>query len=230
MMDMLLTTNQLSPPPVLTTQLFNVVGSNLFPSYTINLGASVTYEAAPSIDGVTLGGSLGSLNNTNIAFDTTVDLTLSNWTLEYSVVVTGADSAQYIGEISLTSALNTPGFYTRYSQTAFDNRFGVVTSDQLTGVYSPNILRSGMGTLHRIALVKVGSVINLYFDGIKRPLAVGQTANYTTTDIPATNLLKTVKYLVIGRNSAMGACTLKVGPIRFSGYARYTSDYTPVPF
>lgn len=230
MMDMLLTTNQLSPPPVLTTQLFNVVGSDLFPSYTINLGASVTYETTPSIDGVTLGGNLGSLNDTNIVFDTAVDLTLSNWTLEYSAVITGADASQYIGEISLTSALNTPGYYTRYSQSAFNDRFSIATSDQINGVYSPNLRRTGMRTLHRIALVKVGTNINLYFDGVKQAVAVGQAATYTTYDIPVTPLLKTVKYLVIGRNSAMGACTLKVGPIRFSGYARYSNNYTPVPF
>jgi hypothetical protein len=217
-----------SVPPELEN-FFKLDGFTSFPGYTFTPGAGVAFEQSPSIDGATLGGQLGTVN-TLITLNTPINLANSDFTLEYSCVITGSD-VTYIGEVGLLAVLNANGLYTRYGSSGFGDRFQGINGTQFTNVFNTTYTKATKGTLKRIALVKQGDLIYLYYNGVKQKLASGLGTSYTLDGITPPAELSSIKYIAMGRiNTSMDPCLMKLGPIRLSNYARYTADYTPVPF
>jgi hypothetical protein len=237
MRELLLNTIGVGPvPPVeLTKAIFNLGSSTTLPAFTLDFGAGVTYESTPSIDGVTMAGSLGSVD-ANITFATPIDLYSTDWTLEYSAAVTGADTGQTIAELSFADTLsNLALFYTRFSDTTHFNRFAVIGANSAAGIYCTDKTRTVMSTLHRVALVKIAGEIYVYYNGVRQNLAQDKSTTYDRSSVPANAaLLQTVKYINLGRNALTAFVgsnyTLKMGPVRFTGRPLYTGNYTPVPF
>lgn len=229
MLEMLLHQATVKALPPDLEDFFQLDGFTSFPGYTFTPGAGVAFEQSPSIDGVTLGGQLGTVN-TLITLNSPINLANSDFTLEYSSVITGPD-ATYIGEVGLLAALDSNGLYTRYASPGFGDRFQGINGTQFTNVFNTSYTKSTKGTLKRIALVKQGNLIYLYYNGVRQKLASGLGTSYTLDGITPPVELSSIKYIAMGRvNTSMDSCLMKLGPIRLSNYARYTADYTPVPF
>lgn len=230
MFEMLLSSLGKSVPPVITTDFFNIGLPNILPAFNLVTGPDVTFEEEPTIDGVTLAGSLGSLNNSYIEFTSPVNLYTPNWTLEYSVQFVDEAVGSYVSEITFGNAVNNVGVYTRYSTDAFSSRYCIATDNAVNNVYSANLQRNSMKVMKRVAIVKNGNNMTLFINGTLQQVAIGTSLFYNQSNIPTVNTLSSVKYIILGRNASMGACRLKLGPIRFTGKALYTSSYIPVPF
>lgn len=218
-------------PPVTVENFFFFEG-NTQPVIGIALGGAAAFETTPSIDGKSAIFTTDP-DRITITFDTPVNLRDSDWTLEWSINNTAVPVADYAGELLFTPSNGATGLQARYGSPGFGNRlqFGG-TMATLETCYSSLYTKGGLvGVLTRLALVQSNKNIFLFVNGVRQNFAVGTSNVYnvpyfqTGTDISAIT-----KFMFGNTPVGGGAVRSKHGPIRLSMRARYTADYTPVPF
>lgn len=227
MLEAMLGTVQ-SPSENPIDQFFITDGFTTPPQPTLIRGNGVEFESTPTVDGVTLGGALGEVA-TYIRLAAPLDLTAGEWTFEYSCIIDGPAN-EYIGELVIGQTQFSTGLGSRWGNPGFGNRFQFATGNGLEDVNSTQIVKADRALLRRVALVKVGTLITVYVDGTKRMLANSVGTSYTVNGLPIPAELSSTQFFVFGVRANFGPCRMRMGPMRLSNFARYTADYTPVPF
>lgn len=210
---------------------FKIDGFTVDPGITLLTDDGVVFETTPTIDNITLAGQLGNLSAT-IMFDRNVNLTAGDFTLEYSSINVGSNT-NYMGELAFFNASDTLLQSLRFGNGGFGNRYQLDDPTKgVSGVYSTTLTKTvSLNNLKRVAIVKIGSSIFFYLNGVKQMLAIGVGSTYNNDSMLAPSGLTRVRYIKLGKFAAgMSAALLKMGPIRLSNFARYTENYTPEPF
>lgn len=161
-----------------------------------------------------------------IALPTPFDMTLPEWTIEWSQRYNNG-LANYANLFILSTNGAEPGFTQRQSNSGFGNRIqqGVITSTVASLYGLPFNTVGKNGQLVRYAAVKFNNVITLFIDGVPTLLANGTGGTYDQRGIPTTSSSppSTTNRLTIG-GQGVG---FNMGSVRISKFARYFTQYTP---
>lgn len=218
-----------TPPPIVG---FFVLDTNGAPAvgFTIQKTVGVTQEDPASIGDTTYILPNGTTDGIDIIFDTPINLAATDWTLEWTSQNLGTGGTGYFAEIALLAAPDTQGVEARYGDNGFGHRlqFGGLVNGT-SNVWSVSSNKTTLnGVLKKYAMVKQGSNIAVYIDGIRQNLAVGTGADYSIPSFPIDTNISAIKYVRVGSTAYGGAAlAAKRANVRLSLYARYTGNYTP---
>jgi hypothetical protein len=219
-------------PPVGVDNFFFFDGPTP-PTLTLTLGGSAAFESTPTIDGKTASFTT-TADTLKVTFGTPLNLSTSDWTLEWSIINQAVPAADYAAELGLFPANGgVAGLQARYGSPGFGNRlqFGGRMA-ALETCYSSQYTKSGLvGVLKRFALVSKNKSITLYVNGVRENFALGTTNTYNTTAFGLDTDMSAITNLLLGSNPLAGGSVLaKRGPVKLSMFAKYSANYTPVPF
>lgn len=217
--------------PITVDGFFFFEGSTQ-PVISIAMAGAAAFEPTPTIDGKSAIFTTDP-DKITISFDTPLNLRDSDWTLEWSIINQAVPATDYAGEILLTPNNGATGLQARYGSPGFGNRlqFGGVMATLETCYSSIHTKQSLVSVLARLALVQSNKSIFLYYNGVRQNFAVGTGHVYNLTNFQTGTDLSAITKFIFGANAVGGAAVRsKHGPIRLSMRARYTADYTPVPF
>ena len=203
-------------------------------TWSIVKSGGAVFQEVPSIDGRTLVLPANTRDYLNIVFDTPMNLKSNNWTLEWSEINDVAPSG-YFGELSIgTSVDGANGITVRYGDAGFGNRmqFGG-TLGTVDKCWSLPFTKAGLqGVLKRYAMVQNAGNISVFVDGVKRMLALGTSTTYDRATFTSDNANTALSRIKIGSfASSYTTVGARRGPVRFNPTkAKYSANYTPVPF
>jgi len=215
-----------------TDGFFTMEGSDA--AWSISRTAGAVFEEVPSIDGKTLVLPLNTRDCLSIIFAVPMNLKSNNWTLEWSEINDGAPSG-YFGELSIgTSADGSNGITVRYGDGGFGDRmqFGGPL-DSFANCWSIGFSKTALrGVLKRYALVQNAGAISVFVNGVKQMLALGVSNVYDKPTFTSSNPNTALTHIKIGSfQSNYPTMPARRGPVRFNPtVAKYSANYTPVPF
>lgn len=203
-------------------------------TWSIVKSGGAVFQEVPSIDGRTLVLPANTRDYLNIVFDTPMNLKSNDWTLEWSDINDGAP-ANYYGELSIGTAVDgSNGITVRYGDGGFGHRmqFGgpLNTFENCWSIpFSKSALQ---GVLRRYAMVQNAGNISVFVDGVKQMLALGVSNVYDRATFTSSNPNTALTHIKIGSfSSTYPTMPARRGPVRFNPTkAKYSANYTPVPF
>lgn len=168
-----------------------------------------------------------------ITFPADLNLTDSNWTLEWSAYYDPIAANIYRNDLIVDARVSPNGIYTRFGDNGFNNRF--VLAD-LRGSANPALTQPTPYTKTALqsqvwhwALVSIAGLVKLYCNGNQVIMALGYnstTYNKSTFPVGGMNGLYQMRIGDANGSSVMAATGYR-GRIRLSNFARYKSNYTP---
>jgi hypothetical protein len=199
--------------------------------------ATIAYVGTGTVDPAYLIDGVGTISfpatsaGATITFETPLDFTGMDWTIEWSSFNTNAPTT-YASEFAMYSGLTGNGILARYGDTGFGHRlqFGNKFA-AATDAYNINANKTGLAnTLNRYALVCKSNVITVFRNGVKQPLANGTGGVYNLAGFAA-GAVTDLRAIRLGYlNSSVPALLGNHGRIRICRNALYTNNYTPTPF
>lgn len=170
-----------------------------------------------------------------IAFPTDLNLTVGNWTLEYSFI-NNTNPTAYANDLVMYSRTGGSGIglYTRFGDSGFANRWFL--SDP-RGAASPSLTQPLpytkallVGATTNVALVSIAGVIKVYVNGSMTPMALGSSGStYNQTTFTAQGMDAIYQFVTGSAVANVLAVPGNRGRIRLSNFARYKANYTPGP-
>lgn len=166
------------------------------------------------------------------AFSPPLNLTATNWTLEWSSINDSAPTS-YALELGMMCTDLNRSLFMRYGDSGFLNRIQLLenatpTADVLNFSYTKAAL---VGSLSRWALVCKDGRISAFRNGVKQSMAKGPSStSYAFTEYVPVGL-NSVTSIVTGdyNGGSVRAVPGHHGRMRLSDFARYTRNYTPGP-
>lgn len=201
-------------------------------SATIAVSGGSVVDTTNTIDGNPTLSFPNTSASATITFQTPLDFSGKDFTIEWSSYNTAAASA-YANELCLYSGAGSTGILSRWGDSGFGNRlqFGNSFSAAAT-CWNMNFTKAqSVNVLCYYAIVCKDGFISIYRNGIKQALANGTGASYTAQGYTAQASFGDLRAVRIGfLSSSVPAMTGRHGRIRISKNALYTANYTPVPF
>jgi hypothetical protein len=196
-----------------------------------------------SIDRVNLIDGVPVLSKDNMStsrlvinFGIPLDFSVGNWTFEWSTFTTQLYGG-YSGEMWFDGGnVSNAGFASFFGDYGFGNRIMLADGQapDTADLWRPLHYKADMlNKLVRYACVYRNGFFSFFIDGKKQAMENGVTNGTVKTDVPLRGLGKGMTRLEVGRVTGYSHILPnigRVGRIRVSKFARYSSDYTPTPF
>lgn len=200
------------------------------------LKANTTVDTSVLIDGrSTIKFAAAASSGVTITLPTAINLdTLPAWTVEWVSRPTSfpTDYANELFLDTLTGITNVIGC--RWSNLGYGNRLQFNMSNWANSfIWRPPVAKADVvNTIVRWAMVYQNNQVAIYKDGVRQMLANGtSTSTGTQNYIDKTMAFPTVARIHLGYYNGTNQSFLgNIGRIRISDGARYTANYTPIPF
>uniref|UniRef100_A0AB39CDF8 Tail fiber protein n=1 Tax=Pseudomonas phage HRDY3 TaxID=3236930 RepID=A0AB39CDF8_9VIRU len=215
-------TYQLPPFP----QSFFVTDAPITYTFTKTNGVTLENPATIGTDTVILAS--GNQDTLDIKFSQALNLSTSDWTLEWSSQNLEA-AAGYCAHIALLPETGAFGITARYGDDGFSNRlqFGGLISQPSQIFNVPFNKTTLLNALRKYTMVKQGQNISVYVDSIKQDFAVGTSQTYDTATFAPDADITAIKRVRLG-NISSGGSTLsaKHGPVKLTMSAKPPVGFT----
>lgn len=205
------------PPPPSEFFIFDTGGAPI--GYTIQKTSGVYFDSPPQI-----GDASATLPHDNqdlitIVLDKAVDLSATDWTLEWSSVNTTAADGSYYAEIALLPESGNLGVVARYGDGGYGNRmqFGGLMNST-TNVWNVNFTKTSLNSvLKNCSLVKQGNTISFYLNGVRQQFALGTGTTYNQNVFSIDTTISAIKRVCVGAQPSGGKTMGAIrGPVKLS--------------